>query len=304
MLLGAHMSISGGLYQSLLRGQEVGCEVIQLFSKSSNQWKVKPLTEDDILRFKEASAETKVRPMMIHNSYLINLGNPKEADWEKSIDAFQVELERAEALGIPFVVAHPGAHLGSGEGAGLKRIAQGLDELHRRTRGFRVKILLENTAGQGTVLGYRFEQMRSILDQVREPDRLGLCFDTCHVFTAGYDIRTAEGYASTMDELDRHVGLKRVMAFHINDSMKPFESRKDRHEHIGKGEIGLEAFRCLMRDTRFSNIPMVLETPKGEEMEEDRMNLAVLRGLAKTQQRQVKNHHPHQASPFKGEGHS
>ncbi|MBI5197788.1 MAG: deoxyribonuclease IV [Nitrospirae bacterium] len=285
MLLGAHMSISGGLYQSLLRGQEVGCEVIQIFSKTSNQWKVKPLTQDDILRFKEASAETKVRPMMIHNSYLINIGSPKDADWEKSIDAFQVELERAEALGIPFVVAHPGAHLGSGEEAGLKRIAQGLDELHRRTHGFRVKILLENTAGQGTVLGYRFEQIRSILDQVREPDRLGLCFDTCHVFTAGYDIRTAEGYAATMDELDRRVGLKRVMAFHINDSMKPFESRKDRHEHIGKGMIGIDAFRCLMQDTRFSNIPMVLETPKGEEMEEDRMNLAVLRGLAKARQR-------------------
>jgi deoxyribonuclease-4 len=217
--------------------------------------------------------------MMVHNSYLINIGSPKEDEWKKSLDAFTVELERAEALGIPFVVAHPGAHLGSGEEAGLNRIAQGLDELHLRTRGFRTRILLENTAGQGSCLGYRFEHMRHLLDRVHEPDRLGICFDTCHVFTAGYDIRTPEGYAATMDEVDRLVGLVRIMAFHLNDSMKPFESRRDRHEHIGKGFIGLEAFRCLMRDTRFLNVPMVLETPKGKELEEDRMNLEVLRGL-------------------------
>jgi len=190
-----------------------------------------------------------------------------------------VELERTEALGVPYVVAHPGAHLGSGEEAGLDRIAMALKELHQRARGFQTIILLENTAGQGTVMGYRFEQMRGILDRVREPERLGICFDTCHAFAAGYDLRTAEGYEAAMDELDRRVGLDRVRAFHINDSMKPFESRKDRHEHIGKGCIGLEAFRCLMRDSRFREVPMVLETPKGEGMEEDRMNLTVLRGM-------------------------
>ncbi len=279
MLLGAHMSIARGLYQSLLRGKEVGCQVIQIFSKTSNQWKVKPLTDEDVRHFKAAAAETGVRPMLIHNSYLINLGNPKDADWKRSIDAFTVELERSEALGVPYVVAHPGAHLGSGEEAGLDRIALALEELHHRTRGFQTMILLENTAGQGTVMGYRFEQMRGILDRVREPERLGICFDTCHAFAAGYDIRTAKGYTAAMDELDRLVGLDRIKGFHINDSMKPFESRKDRHEHIGKGCIGLEAFRRLMRDSRFREVPMVLETPKGEGMEEDRMNLTVLQGM-------------------------
>jgi deoxyribonuclease-4 len=280
MNLGAHMSIAGGLSKAVFRGEEVGCQVIQIFSKTSNQWKVSPLTSDEIASFKEAARKTGVRPMMIHNSYLINLGNPGDPEWERSVDAFFVELERAEALGVPYVVAHPGAHLGSGEEAGLNRIAAGLDELYRRGKGFRVKILLENTAGQGTCVGYRFEHMRYLLDHVREPDRLGICLDTCHLFAAGYDIRTEEGYHTTMDLLDKVIGLDRIMAFHINDSKKPLDSRVDRHEHIGKGFIGPEAFRCLMRDKRFREVPMVLETPKGKEMEEDRENLSVLRRLA------------------------
>jgi deoxyribonuclease-4 len=275
------MSIAGGLDKAILRGKEVDCDVIQIFSKNSNQWGVPPLTTEDVSAFKTAARETGVRPMLIHNSYLINLGSPADKDWKRAVEAMFIELERAEALGVPYVVAHPGAHVGSGEEAGLQRIVQGIDEVHRRGPGFGVKILLETTAGQGTSIGCRFEHMGHIFDHVRHPERLGICVDTCHLFAAGYDLSTERGYRETMNLFDRIIGLRQIRAFHLNDSKKGLNCRVDRHEHIGKGMLGLEAFRCLMQDARFREIPMVLETPKGKEMEEDRENLAILRGFVR-----------------------
>jgi deoxyribonuclease-4 len=213
------------------------------------------------------------------------LGSPKKADREKSMVAFKEEMRRVEALGLPYLVAHPGAHLGAGEEEGVRWITESLNELHEKTVGYRMKVLLENTAGQGTNVGYRFEHLSEIIDQVVRSDRLGVCFDTCHAFAAGYDIRTEAGYVKTMQEFDAIVGIDRIMAFHLNDCKKGLGCRVDRHEHIGKGYIGIEGFRTLMQDHRFEEIPMVLETPKGEDMLEDRENLSLLRSLAQTPHR-------------------
>jgi deoxyribonuclease-4 len=277
--LGAHMSVAGGLERALLRGRESGCEVIQIFSKNSNQWKAKLLSDEDVRAFESARKETGVFPAMVHASYLINLASPRPEEWQKSVDAFAVETERAEALGIPYLVVHPGAHLSSGEDAGAAQAARALNLLHHRMIGYRLKVLLEVTAGQGSCIGHRFEQIGLILDQVKEADRVGVCFDTCHVFAAGYDIRRPEGYEETMFALDRAVGLDRVLAFHLNDCKKSLGCRVDRHEHIGKGGIGLAAFECLVNDPRFFGLPMVLETPKGPDLKEDIENLDTLRRL-------------------------
>jgi len=281
-VLGAHMSIQGGLDLALQRGQDAGCDAIQLFSKSSNQWKAKPLVEEDIARFKKARVETGVYPAMIHSAYLINLCTPKEEDWNKSLEAFYVEMTRAEALEIPYLVLHPGAHLQSGETAGIARAAQALNLLHERTAGFQMKVLIELTAGQGTCIGHRFSHVGGIFNQIKEDGRVGVCFDTCHVFAAGYDFRTKEGYEETMSLFDKEIGLNRLCAFHINDCKKELGCRVDRHEHIGQGKIGLTAFSHLMNDSRFAGLPMILETPKGEDCAEDKMNLATLRGLIKS----------------------
>ena len=273
------MSIAGGLEKALLRGRDAGCDVIQIFSKNSNQWKAKLISEEEIRTFSSVRRETGVFPAMVHASYLINLASPRPEEWRKSVEAFAVEMERAEALDIPYMVVHPGAHLSSGEEAGSTQSAKALGLLNSRTSGYRVKVLLEVTAGQGSCIGHRFEQIRRILDQVKESDRLGVCFDTCHVFAAGYDIRRPEGYEETMFALDRTVGLDRVLAFHLNDCKKSLGCRVDRHEHIGKGGIGLMAFECLMNDPRFFALPMVLETPKGPDLKEDLENLGTLRKL-------------------------
>ncbi len=273
------MSIAGGLDKALIRGQEVGCEVIQIFSKNSNQWRAKPLTNEEIALFKKRRDETHVHPVMVHSSYLINLCSPYEEEWKKSIDAFYIEMERAEALEIPYLVLHPGAHVGSGVEAGVARAAEALNLLHRRSAGFKIKILIELTAGQGSCVGHRFEEVGAIVNRMDDPERIGICFDTCHVFAAGYDMRTASQYDETMALLDKMVGLSRVLGFHLNDCKKDVGCRVDRHEHIGQGRMGLPPFSFLLNDPRFSGLPMVLETPKGSDLTKDVMNLSVLRRL-------------------------
>jgi deoxyribonuclease-4 len=277
MPFGAHMSIAGGLHNALLAAKAARCEAVALFVKSSNRWDARPLTAKEIRTFRRTRAETRISPAVAHASYLVNLASPDDRLWERSVAGLGVELERCGALGIPYLVVHPGAHTGSGEAAGLRRIAAALDRLHAAHRGRDPRILLETTAGQGTCLGHRFEHLRAVLDLVRAPDRLGVCFDTCHVFAAGYDLRTPRAYGDTMREFDRVVGIRRIRAFHLNDSQKELGSRVDRHTHIGKGFLGREAFRSLVRDPRFRRRPMILETPKEGEM--DRANLRLLRAL-------------------------
>ncbi len=275
--LGAHMSIAGGLHLALERGKAVGCSVVQLFVKNQVQWTAKPLVDEDIRRFKQAQRATGINLVFAHATYLINLAAPVEAEWKRAVNAFADELERAETLGLAFVVIHPGSHKGSGPDAGIRRIVGALDDLASRTKGYRVKIVLENTAGAGHTVGARFEELQTILERVAAPERLGICLDTCHLFAAGYDIRTAGGYARTMEQCDETIETKSVVAFHLNDAKAPLGSRLDRHEHIGKGHIGLGAFRLLLNDRRFRGIPMVLETPK--EGDWDTRNLRTLRGL-------------------------
>jgi len=279
---GAHMSTAGGHHNAVLAAGEIGFATLQLFTKNNNQWNAKPLTDAQIQTFSESLSQTGLATPVAHNSYLINLASPDDALWNRSIDAMIIELERAEALGIGDVVAHPGAHVGSGEEAGLARVARALDEVHRRTKGLRVRIDLETTAGQGSCLGHRFEHLQVILDAVAEPERLGICVDTCHVFAAGYSLDDDASYNATIEALDRAVGLSRVRVLHLNDSVKARGSRVDRHAGIGLGRIGLEPFRRVVTDPRFAGVPMILETPKGvaESGEDlDTVNLRVLRGL-------------------------
>jgi deoxyribonuclease-4 len=278
-LLGAHMSIAGEVGETLIRGQSVGCDCIQIFTKSSRQWASKPFTEAEIATFKRNLRETGIKMVIAHDSYLVNLGAPVEAMRTKSVAGFIDELERCEALGVPILVAHPGAHVGAGEEQGIKTIAKSIDEAHQRCKGFKTKVALEITAGQGSNLGYTFQQMGQIFDAVNENERLRLCFDTEHAFAAGYDLRSDEEYEKTFGLLDEHIGLDKIAAFHLNDATKPINSRVDRHQHIGQGFIGLDAFRRLLNDARFAGIPMCLETPKGPDMKEDVQNLATLRSL-------------------------
>lgn len=283
-ILGAHMSIAGGYYRAVEIARGCGCDCVQLFTKNNNQWQGKPLTDDDVQRFQQALCELRIAHPISHDSYLINLAAPDDALWNKSIDAFVIELERAERLGIPYVVAHPGSFTTSSEEAGLARIVDALDEVHRRTPKFMAQCLLETTAGQGSNLGWRFEHLAVILDGVRQPQRLGVCLDTCHVFAAGYPLAPARDYRATMREFDRLIGVERIRAFHLNDSKREQGSRVDRHEQIGAGHLGLEPFSLLLNDRRFRDVPMYLETPKGlrDGVELDVINLATLRKLATT----------------------
>lgn len=282
-LFGAHMSIAGGCHEALRIAQEHACESVQLFTKNSNQWLGKTLTDEDVAVFRKKLKETKLKFPTAHDSYLINLASPDKLLYRRSIEAFVDEVERAERLGLSYLVTHPGAHMGAGEETGLERVAIALNEVHDRCFGFKVKVLLEATAGQGTCLGHRFEHLANIIDMVNDPKRLGVCVDTCHIFAAGYELTPREKYESTIAEFDRVVGLKKLKLFHLNDSKKPLGSRVDRHEHLGKGHLGLEPFRFIVSDPRFIKLPMILETPK--EMDDnddmDTVNLAVLRGLLK-----------------------
>lgn len=281
-LLGAHMSIAGGVSQAFGRGREAGCECIQIFTKSSRQWAAKPYPREEIEAFHAAQRESGIKMVVAHDSYLVNLGATDGTLRKKSITGVIDELERCEQLGVPLLIAHPGAHVGAGEEAGILNIAQAIDEAHTACPGYRVKIALEITAGQGSNLGYKFEQMGQIINSVKDNGRLRLCFDTEHAFAAGYDLRDEEGYERTFAEFNQHIGLELLAAFHINDSMKPLNSRVDRHEHIGKGHLGLEVFRRLVNDARFIGIPMCLETDPGENNQDIIADLKQLFQLLKS----------------------
>ncbi len=282
-LLGAHMSIAGGYYKAVNAASELGMDCVQIFTKNNNQWKGKTLTDDDITKFKEAIAKTGIRAPCSHDSYLINLASPKDELWEKSRDALVVELERAEALGLIGVVMHPGSFVDSTEEKGLKRIVKALNQVIRKTKGFEVEIWLEATAGQGTNLGHRFEHLQYIIENLNDSSRVGVCIDTCHIFAAGYPLETKQQYQKTMDEFDSLIGIDRIRSFHLNDSKKEFGSRVDRHEQIGEGFLGLKPFRHILNDPRFKDLPMYMETPKGETdgVAWDSINLKKLRKLIK-----------------------
>jgi deoxyribonuclease-4 len=278
LLLGAHVSIAGGLHKAFARGEEVGCTAIQIFTKNANQWRAKHLTDRDAEAFRHAWEKSVIGPVVAHDSYLINLATPEDAAWEKSKEAFVDEMKRCALLGIPLLVMHPGAHVGSGEEAGVRRVVAAFEDIFARGPET-VKVLLENTAGQGTCLGNRFEQLAEIMAPF-PADTFGVCFDTCHAFAAGYDISTPEGYEAVMEEFDRVIGIETIKVFHTNDCKKTLGSRVDRHEHVGQGTIGREGFRALMRDERFPGVPRIIETPKGKHNEFDLKNLALLRELA------------------------
>lgn len=280
-LFGSHLSIAGGYYKAADAAAALGMETVQIFTKNNNQWQGKPLSETDIRQFREAIERHGLRTPCAHDSYLINLASPDDAVWKKSLDAFTIELERAETLGLAGVVMHPGSHLADSEAAGMERVALGITESLRRTDGGRVEVWIETTAGQGTNLGWRFEQLEWLLDRIEPTERVGVCVDTCHIFAAGYGLQTSDEYAATFAEFDDKIGVGRIRAFHLNDSKKGRGSRVDRHEHIGEGALGLEAFRHLLNDPRFAGLPMYLETKKeqrdGEEM--DAVNLRTLKSL-------------------------
>ena len=281
-LFGAHMSAAGGCHNALIAAQDHGFDTVQLFTKNNNQWNAKALTADELTQFRTTLKAAKLKFPTAHDSYLINLASPDPTLYQRSLEAFGVEVQRAEALGLAYLVMHPGTPTDGDEEAGLQRIVSALDAVHLRCDGCKVKVLLEVTAGQGKSLGWRFEHLATILDRVRESKRLGVCLDTCHVFAAGYPLSPQADYEKTMSEFDRLIGLPRLKVFHLNDSKKPFGSRVDRHEHIGKGHLGLEPFRLLVNDARFQKTPMIMETPKegpnGEDM--DVINLQALRNLA------------------------
>jgi deoxyribonuclease IV len=276
--LGVHVSISGSVELAFARGEEVGCTAIQIFTKNASQWRAKPISAESAAAFRANRAVSSIGPVAAHDSYLINLAAPDDEKWEKSKAAFRDELERCALLGVEALVMHPGAHLGAGEEAGLQRIAAAFREIFTEAP-MGVRVLLETTAGMGSHLGWRFEQLVRIIELVPEHE-FGICLDTCHVFAAGYDLSTETGYGAMMEEFDRIIGGDKIRLFHVNDSKKPCGSRVDRHEHVGQGCIGETGFACLLRDARFAAVPKILETPPGEKNEFDLRNLALLRRLA------------------------
>lgn len=280
-LVGAHTSIAGGVHRALERGHATGCRVIQIFTSSNQQWRTREIPPEEARRFRRTARRLKVRPVAAHASYLPNLASHDAPTRRRSLEALRGELRRAALLGIPNLVLHPGSHGGDGPRVGIARIADGVARLLDETAGSPVRILFENTAGQGHALGARFEEIASLLEALQGHPRLGLCLDTCHAFAAGYDLRDENGYRAVMRELRAAVGAPRLRVIHVNDSRGALGSRLDRHAHIGKGRLGRGAFTLLMRDPRWRRIPKILETPKGKEGREDRVNLALLRRLAR-----------------------
>lgn len=281
ILLGAHMSIRGGPSMAIERARSVNCTAMQIFVKNNMQWFARPLTREEIAAFLNHVQRSELISVFGHANYLINLAATNPQFHSNSIRALSEELTRADQLELPFLVMHPGAHLGAGERAGLEKIVSSIDEVFRKIPKVKTKIALEITAGQGSCIGHRFEHLAHIIDNVGEPERLCVCLDTAHLFAAGYDISSESGVKNTFREFDRLIGRDRLVAIHVNDSKTGRGSRVDRHEHIGKGRIGLEAFQFIMRNPRFRTIPKVLETPKGKDLAEDVINLGTLRALAK-----------------------
>ncbi len=277
-LLGAHTSIAGGVFNAIKIGEEIGAEVVQIFSKNQRQWGGRPYSEEELETYFRLREETGIQPVMVHDTYLINLASPEPETLNKSLAAFIDEIQRTSTLKIPYLVAHPGSHAGAGEKTGVRRVAESLRRCWESAAAPGVIILLETTAGQGSNLGYTFAQLRDMIALSGIEAHLGVCIDTCHIFAAGYDIRSAEGWEKTVQEFDRVIGLPKLKAFHFNDSLHAPGSRKDRHERIGRGEIGAEAFRLILNDARVNRRPMILEIPGGREA--DKEDLELLRGMA------------------------
>jgi deoxyribonuclease-4 len=280
ILLGAHMSIRGGASMAIERARSIRCTAMQIFVKNNMQWFARPLRPEEIRAFLDHLQRGELLSIFGHANYLINLAATNPQFHANSIRALSEELTRADQLELPFLVLHPGAHLGAGEEVGLEKIIASIDEVFRKIPHVKTKIALETTAGQGSCVGHRFEHLAFIIANVREPERVCVCLDTAHLFAAGYDISSEHSTRNTLREFDRVIGLDRLVAIHLNDSKTACGSRVDRHEHIGKGRIGLDAFRFIMRRRRFRKIPKVLETPKGKDLREDVINLKTLRGLA------------------------
>ena len=274
--MGAHMSIAGGIYKSVERGESIGCTCIQIFTKSNRQWYAKPLTKEDIDEFKLTLKNSDIiQDIVAHSSYLINIGSPNKTINKKSVESLSLELQRCEALGIPYLIFHPGAHLTSSIEKCLELIAKNINTIIDQNPG-KTMLLLENTAGQGTNVGYTFEQLATIYKKVRKKSRVGFCLDTCHAFVAGYDFTTEKTYNAMWKEFAKVIGLKKLKVIHINDSKKGLGAHTDRHEDIGKGKIGLEGFRLLFNDKRFFDTPKILETPKDKDLKQDKMNMETI----------------------------
>lgn len=271
------MSIAGGVDKAIERAVQLSCTAIQLFTKNANQWRARAFEEEELARFFSLIKKSNISVIFAHNSYLINLASGSSALRTKSVNALINEIERCKVLSIPYIIIHPGAHLGIGENEGIKNIINSLNFIFAETKGRPVAVALETTAGQGTGIGWRFEQLSRIINGIKDNERIKVCLDTCHIFAAGYDISTAEGYDSVMKEFDRVIGIRRLVCFHVNDCKKGLGSRIDRHEHIGKGALGQLPFRLLMNDKRFENVAKIIETPKDKDIKNDRRNLRVLR---------------------------
>jgi deoxyribonuclease-4 len=285
IVLGAHMSIRGGVSMAIERARSIHCTAMQMFVKNNMQWFARPLTGEEIHAFLNHVQRGELLSVFGHANYLINLAATNPQFHANSIRALAEELVRADQLELPFLVLHPGAHLGAGEEAGLKKIAASIDEVFRKIPEVKTKIALEITAGQGSCIGHRFEHLAHIIENVREPERLRVCLDTAHLFASGYDISSASGVRKIFREFDRIIGRDRLVAIHVNDSKTGRGSRVDRHEHIGKGRIGPDAFRFIMQSPQFRKIPKVLETPKGNDLAQDVINLKILRRMVRTKQR-------------------
>ena len=285
-LLGAHFSIAKGLDNALYEAKSYGCNALQIFTKNANTWKERVVTQKEIERFKYAKSDTKISQIASHTSYLINLATPEKEKHKMSCNALAQELIRSSSLHIPYVVLHPGSHMGTGEKEGIKRIAGSINEIfteiYKKNLKINTRLLLETTAGQGSSVGHTFEQLASIVSKVEKKINPGICLDTCHIFVSGYDIRTIDFYRKTMNVFDSFIGLDRLLLIHLNDSKKEFGSRVDRHEQIGRGYIGLEPFRYIMNDNKLLDIPKIIETPKGKtDQDLDEINLNMLREMVR-----------------------
>jgi deoxyribonuclease-4 len=277
MLFGAHLSTAGGLETAFDRADEERCDAFQIFTKNKGAWAAKALTDEQVRGFRARAATSRARPVVAHSAYLINIASPSTDLFGKSVDALRIELERCEALGIDYLVLHPGSHGATSEDAGLRRVTKALDSIHRATKGFTSKILLENAAGQGSAVCAPLSSIGKVFRGVKEPERLGVCIDTCHLFAAGYDLRTPDGYGATIDELEREFGAQNVRCIHANDSKKELGTRVDRHEHIGRGCIGAAGMKRVVNDPRFSHAPFIFELPPEDGM--IGVNLKILRGF-------------------------
>lgn len=280
-MFGSHLSIAGGMHKALLEAERLTFGTVQVFTKNQQQWKINPLTADQIDPWMIERLRLKFEHVVSHDSYLINLASPDDVLWEKSIALFVEEITRCDLLGIPYLVSHPGAHMGTGEEAGVKRIAKALDRVHAALPKSKAVTCLESTAGQGTTIGYKLEHLAEIISLSKHPQRLAVCLDTAHLFAAGYDFRGRK-FAKFMKDLDSTVGISRVKVWHLNDSKKELGSRVDRHDHIGRGKIGLDGFKGIVREKAFKNLPKIMETPKEKDEQGrdwDSVNLETLQGL-------------------------